>query len=99
MFLPIVLLLASQPITVDTTPDPIDAGKIKVQWVVKQLPAWKADILAQYEQPELLQVQTDVDACIAAPTEDDFLHDVDQLTDDWNALVILDKQLKVTDVI
>lgn len=93
-----LLLLLSQSLTV--LPDPIEAGHDKVAWVQKQLAVWNADKLAQYEQPELLQVQSDLDLCVKDDTDDDtFLRDVNTLTDDWHRLVVVDNALQITDVI
>lgn len=54
------------------------------QKVIEALPSWEEDTLAQYEQPELAAVRLDLEN--GASDE--------QLHADWDALEVLDKQLK-----
>lgn len=51
--------------------------------VIKALPTWEADKLAQFEQPELAAVRSDI--------QDDASDE--QLRADWNALEALDQAL------
>jgi hypothetical protein len=75
----LTLLLAQTP--------PAESPSDFVQSVIKALPTWEEDALAQYEQTELTAVRRDLDE-IAIEGADD-----KQLTIDWDALEALDKML------
>jgi hypothetical protein len=57
--------------------------------VIKALPTWKADALAQYEQAELAAIRQDLDEGASDK----------QLRVDWDKLAALDKLLQVEDLI
>lgn len=60
---------------------------------------WEQDYLARFEQPELKAVRDDIDACVNAADEEDFLIDVEKLKADSNALVAVDDPLTTRKVI
>ena len=95
-----VLLLA---LAVTQTPaedsNPLTAASDYVQSVIRHLPAWETDTLAQYEQPELAAVREDVKHVLGDIVEDDVLQDTERLKRDWAKLVALDNQFKYRDVI
>lgn len=95
-----ILLLA---LVVGQTPadtdNPLAAAGDYVQRVIKALPAWERDALAEYEQPELAVVRRDIEAVLSDIVEDDVLQDTERLKRDWSHLVVLDNKLKFEDVI
>ena len=92
----LAIILASVLVVQD---DPISAAGEYVQQIIKTLPTWDKDALAQYEQPELAAVHHDLTIVLGDKLEDDVLHDVERLERDWNSLVALDDKLKYRDVI
>ena len=68
---------------------PADPPKTFTQKVLKQLPVWEADKLAQYERPELDTIYRDLDDSVSE----------EQLQADWDELEAVDDALKTRDVI
>ena len=91
----LTLLLAKTP----PSESPATAARREIQRLLRTLPAWEKDALAQYEQPELAAVRDDLAECMTDSTDDELLLDFEKLKVDCNALQALDDRLNKTDVI
>lgn len=93
IILPLLLLAQTPPA------NPVDAAKREIQRLIQVLPAWEEDSLAQYEQKELAAVRRDLKECMTDSTDDELLHDFEQLKVDADKLQATDDRLNKTDVI
>jgi hypothetical protein len=93
--IPLFLLLARAT----DTDSPVIAARREIQRLIRVLPVWEKDKLAQYEQPELAAVRGDLIECLTDSTDDELLLDFLKLKADADALQVLDDLLNKTDVI
>ena len=86
-------------VKVPPAPDALDSAKSWEFTIVQAFPAYQADPISMYEQPEILNVKRDI-ASIQDETNDAlFIEDVDLLKKDWGILVALDKVMQQESVI
>jgi hypothetical protein len=80
-------------------PDELASAKSWASTIAKAFPAYKADPISRYEQPEILNVERDI-ASMQDETDDAlFIEEVALLKKDWGILVALDNVMQQESVI
>lgn len=93
-----LLLLSVSPAAQDFTSQVKDANEFMLG-VANKMPLWDKDNLGQFERREIATVKDDILAAQGADSPNEFLHDIDHLRTDWDALNALDEVLRIERVI
>lgn len=79
--------------------DVLESAKSWAYTIVQAFPAYRADPISRYEQPEILNVERDI---VSMQDESDgalYVEEVELLKKDWGILVALDNTLQQESVI
>jgi hypothetical protein len=84
---------------VAVAPDALNSAKSWAYTIVKAFPAYQADPISRYEQPEILNVERDIVSMQDETNDAKFIEDIDLLKKDWGILVALDNVMQRESVI